>query len=163
MSSKENLKAAFTGESMANRTYLAFAKKADEEGYHQIAKLFRAAAAAETIHALNHFQRMGGIGTTMDNLKDAINGETYEFTKMYPEFIEGAKKENDKRALWSFEVANKVEKIHAGLYEKALSEIGMNEEVDYYVCNVCGYTMEGEPHGSCPICGASASRFDKID
>ncbi|MDQ1253945.1 MAG: hypothetical protein QG646_3159 [Euryarchaeota archaeon] len=163
MSSKENLKAAFTGESMANRTYLAFAKKADEEGYHQIAKLFRAAAAAETIHALNHFQRMGGIGTTMDNLKDAINGETYEFTKMYPEFIEEAKKEDDKRALWSFEVANKVEKIHAGLYEKALSEIGMNEEVDYYVCNVCGYTMEGEPHGSCPICGASASRFDKID
>jgi rubrerythrin len=163
MSSKGNLKAAFTGESMANRTYLAFAKKADEEGYHQIAKLFRAAAAAETIHALNHFQRMGGIGTTMDNLKDAINGETYEFTKMYPEFIEEAKKEDDKRALWSFEVANKVEKIHAGLYEKALSEIGMNEEVDYYVCNVCGYTMEGEPHGSCPICGASASRFDKID
>jgi rubrerythrin len=163
MSSKENLKAAFTGESMANRTYLAFAKKADEEGYHQIAKLFRAAAAAETIHALNHFQRMGGIGTTMDNLKDAINGETYEFTKMYPEFIEEAKKEDDKRALWSFEVANKVEKIHAGLYEKALSEIGMNEEVDYYVCNVCGYTMEGEPHGSCPICGASASRFDKIE
>ena len=163
MSSKENLKAAFTGESMANRTYLAFAKKADEEGYHQIAKLFRAAAAAETVHALNHFQRMGGIGTTMDNLKDAINGETYEFTKMYPEFIEEAKKEDDKRALWSFEVANKVEKIHAGLYEKALSEIGMNEEVDYYVCNVCGYTMEGEPHGSCPICGASASRFDKID
>jgi rubrerythrin len=163
MSSKENLKAAFTGESMANRTYLAFAKKADEEGYHQIAKLFRAAAAAETIHALNHFQRMGGIGTTIDNLKDAINGETYEFTKMYPEFIEEAKKEDDKRALWSFEVANKVEKIHAGLYEKALSEIGMNEEVDYYVCNVCGYTMEGEPHGSCPICGASASRFDKID
>jgi rubrerythrin len=163
MSSKENLKAAFTGESMANRTYLAFAKKADEEGYHQIAKLFRAAAAAETIHALNHFQRMGGIGTTIDNLKDAINGETYEFTKMYPEFIEEAKTEDDKRALWSFEVANKVEKIHAGLYEKALSEIGMNEEVDYYVCNVCGYTMEGEPHGSCPICGASASRFDKID
>lgn len=163
MSSKDNLKAAFTGESMANRTYLAFAKKADEEGYSQIAKLFRAAAAAETVHALNHLQRMGGIGTTMDNLKDAINGETYEFTKMYPEFIEEAKKEEDKRALWSFEVANKVERVHASLYEKALNEIGKNEEVDYYVCSVCGYTKEDEPQGNCPICGAPASKFDKID
>jgi rubrerythrin len=163
MSSNDNLKAAFTGESMANRTYLAFAKKADEEGYHQIAKLFRAAAAAETVHAFNHLQRMGGIGTTMDNLKDAINGETYEFTKMYPEFIEAAKKEGDNRALWSFEVANKVERVHASLYEKALNEIGQNEEVDYHVCSVCGYTIEGEPEGKCPICGAPASKFEKID
>ncbi len=163
MSSKDDLKAAFTGESMANRTYLAFAKKADEEGSHQIAKLFRAAAAAETVHAFNHFQRMGGIGTTMDNLKDAINGETYEFTKMYPKFIDAAKEEGDNRALWSFEVANKVEKIHAGLYEKALDEIGKNEEVDYYVCSICGYTKESEPYGKCPICGAPASKFEKID
>ena len=163
MSSKDNLKAAFTGESMANRTYLAFSKKADEEGYSQIAKLFRAAAAAETVHALSHLQRMGGIGTTMDNLKDAISGETYEFTKMYPEFIEAAKKEDDKKALWSFEVANKVERIHASLYEKALNEIGNNEEIDYHICSVCGYTMEGEPQGNCPICGAPASKFDKIE
>jgi rubrerythrin len=163
MSSKDNLKAAFTGESMANRTYLAYAKMADQEGYHQIAKLFRAAAAAETVHAFNHLQRMGGIGTTMDNLKDAINGETYEFTKMYPEFIEEAKTEEDKRALWSFEVANKVERIHATLYQKALNEIGQNEEVDYHVCSVCGYTVEGEPQGNCPICGAAPSKFEKID
>ncbi|MCC4770183.1 rubrerythrin family protein [Methanosarcina sp. DH2] len=163
MNSKDNLKAAFTGESMANRTYLAFAKKADEEGYHQIAKLFRAAAAAETVHAFNHLQRMGGIGTTMDNLKDAIEGETYEFMTMYPEFIEEAKKEGDNRALWSFEVANKVERIHAGLYEKALNEIGNNKEVDYHVCSVCGHTIEGEPEGKCPICGAPASKFNKID
>ncbi|WP_406658063.1 rubrerythrin family protein [Methanolobus sp. ZRKC2] len=163
MSSKDNLKAAFTGESMANRTYLAFAKKADDEGYHQIAKLFRAAAAAETVHAHNHLQRMGGIGTTMDNLKDAIEGETYEFETMYPEFIEEAKKEGDNRALWSFEVANKVEKIHARLYEKALEEIGENSEVDYYVCSVCGHTHEGEPEGNCPICGAPVSKYDKID
>jgi len=163
MSSKDNLKAAFTGESMANRTYLAFAKKADEEGYHQIAKLFRAAAAAETVHAFNHLQRMGGIGTTMDNLKESVSGETYEFEKMYPGFIEEAKKEGDNRALWSFEVANKVEKIHASLYEKALEEIGNNKEVDYHVCSVCGYTMEGEPEGKCPICGAPASKFNKID
>ena len=163
MSSKDNLKAAFTGESMANRTYLAFAKKADEEGYNQIAKLFRAAAAAETVHAFNHLQRMGGIGTTMDNLKEAVNGETYEFETMYPAFIEEAKKEGDNRALWSFEVANKVERIHASLYEKALGEIGNNKEVDYHVCSVCGYTMEGEPEGNCPICGAPASKFNKID
>lgn len=163
MSSKDNLKAAFAGESMANRTYLAFAKKADDEGYHQIAKLFRAAAAAETVHALNHFQRMGGVGTTMDNLKDAISGETYEFTSMYPKFIEEAKEEGDKKALWSFLVAKKVEHIHAGLYEKALDEIGSNVEVDYYVCSVCGYTLEGEPHGKCPICGASEPMFERID
>lgn len=163
MSSKDNLKAAFTGESKANRTYLAFAKKADEEGYPQIAKLFRAAAAAETVHALNHLQRMGGIGTTMDNLKEAINGEKYEFENMYPQFIEEAKAEGDNRALWSFEVAKKVEKIHAGLFQKALSEIGKNEDVDYYVCSVCGHTHEGKPETNCPICGAPASKFEKID
>lgn len=163
MSSKENLKAAFTGESMANRTYLAFAKKADAEGYPQIAKLFRAAAAAETVHAHNHLQRMGGIGTTMDNLKEAVAGEKYEFQTMYPEFIEEAEREGDKRALWSFEVANKVEKIHARLFEKALEEIGKNEEVDYYVCSVCGHTHEGKPEDNCPVCGAPPSKYDKVD
>jgi rubrerythrin len=163
MSSKENLKAAFTGESMANRTYLAFAKKADNEGYPQIAKLFRAAAAAETVHAHNHLQRMGGVGTTMDNLKEAINGETYEFEKMYPEFIEAAKKDGDNRALWSFEVANKVERIHARLFEKALEEIGQNEDTDYYVCSVCGHTHEGKPEENCPICGAPPSKYEKVD
>ncbi len=163
MSSKDNLEAAFTGESMANRRYLAFAKKADSEGYPQIAKLFRAAAAAETVHAHNHLQRMGGVGTTMDNLKEAIGGEKYEFETMYPEFIEEAKKEEDNRALWSFEVANKVEKVHARLFEKALEEIGSNSETDYYVCSVCGHTHEGKPEGNCPVCGAPASKFDKID
>ncbi|WP_292465701.1 rubrerythrin family protein [Methanolobus sp.] len=163
MSSKDNLKAAFTGESMANRAYLAFAKKADQEGYSQIAKLFRAAAAAETVHAFNHLQRMGGIGTTVDNLKEAIAGETYEFEDMYPKFIEEAKNEGDNRALWSFEVANKVEKIHARLYEKALEEIGNNTETDYYVCSVCGHTHEGEPEGNCPICGAPPSKYEKVD
>lgn len=163
MSSKDNLKAAFTGESMANRTYLAFAKKADAEGYPQIAKLFRAAAAAETVHAHNHLQRMGGIGTTMDNLKEAVAGEKYEFQTMYPEFIEEATKEGDNRALWSFEVANKVEKIHARLFEKALEEIGKNEDVDYYVCSVCGHTHEGKPEDNCPVCGAPPSKYDKVD
>lgn len=163
MTSKDNLKAAFTGESMANRTYLAFAKKADAEGYPQVAKLFRAAAAAETIHAHNHLQRMGGVGTTMENLKEAVNGETYEFEEMYPSFIEEAKAEGDNQALWSFEVANAVEKVHASLFEKALSELGSNEDVDYYVCPVCGHTHEGKPEDKCPICGAPASKFDRID
>ncbi|MCQ6962086.1 rubrerythrin family protein [Methanolobus chelungpuianus] len=163
MGSKENLKAAFTGESIANRTYLAFAKKADAEGYSQIAKLFRAAAAAETVHAHNHLQRMGGIGTTMDNLKEAVAGEKYEFQTMYPEFIEEAEKEGDKRALWSFEVANKVEMIHARLFEKALEDIGKNEEADYYVCSVCGHTHEGKPEDNCPVCGAPPSKYDKVD
>jgi rubrerythrin len=148
---------------MANRTYLAFAKKADQEGYPQIAKLFRAAAAAETVHAHNHLQRMGGIGTTMDNLKEAVAGEKYEFQTMYPEFIEEAKKEGDNRALWSFEVANKVEMIHARLFEKALGEIGKNEDVDYYVCSVCGHTHEGKPEDNCPVCGAPPSKYDKVD
>jgi rubrerythrin len=148
---------------MANRTYLAFAKKADQEGYPQIAKLFRAAAAAETVHAHNHLQRMGGIGTTMDNLKEAVTGEKYEFQTMYPEFIEEAKKEGDNRALWSFEVANKVEMIHARLFEKALEEIGKNEDVDYYVCSVCGHTHEGKPEDNCPVCGAPPSKYDKVD
>ncbi|MDK2947583.1 MAG: hypothetical protein PWQ63_743 [Methanolobus sp.] len=163
MSSKDNLKAAFTGESMANRTYLAFAAKADSEGYTQVAKLFRAAAAAETIHALNHLKRMDGVGSTEDNLKEAINGETYEFESMYPAFIEEAEKEGNDKALWSFKVANEVEKTHAALYEKALKELGSNEETDYYVCSVCGHTHEGKPEDNCPVCGAPASRFDKID
>ncbi|MDN5310040.1 MAG: hypothetical protein PWP14_1434 [Methanolobus sp.] len=148
---------------MANRTYLACAKKADAEGYPQIAKLFRAAAAAETVHAHNHLQRMGGIGTTMDNLKEAVAGEKYEFQTMYPGFIEEAKKDGDNRALWSFEVANKVEKIHARLFEKALEEIGKNEDVDYYVCSVCGHTHEGKPEDNCPVCGAPPSKYDKVD
>ncbi|WP_340820772.1 rubrerythrin family protein [Methanolobus sp. WCC4] len=163
MTSKDNLKAAFTGESMANRTYLAFAKKADAEGYTQVAKLFRAAAAAETIHAHNHLQRMGGVGTTMENLKEAVNGETYEFEQMYPKFIEEAKAEGDNKALWSFEVANEVEKVHATLFEKALNELGDNEDVDYYVCPVCGHTHEGKPEDKCPVCGAPASKFERID
>ncbi|SFM60349.1 rubrerythrin family protein [Methanolobus profundi] len=163
MSSKDNLKAAFTGESMANRTYLAFAKKADAEGYPQVAKLFRAAAAAETIHAHNHLQRMGGVGTTLENLKEAVNGETYEFEQMYPKFIEEAKAEGDNKALWSFEVANEVEKVHASLFEKALDELGSNEEVDYYVCPVCGHTHEGKPEDKCPVCGAPASKFERVD
>ncbi len=160
---EKDLLEAFAGESQANRKYLAFAKKAEEEGYHQVAKLFRAAAEAETIHAHNHLRELGGIKSTRENLEEAINGESYEFQKMYPQMIEDAKAEGNNSALRSFNYANEVEKIHAGLYKKALENIGKNEEVDYYVCQVCGNTVENEPPDECPICGAKKKAFKKID
>ncbi len=160
---EKNLQEAFAGESQANRKYLAFAKKAEEEGYKQIAKLFRAAAEAETIHAHNHLREMGGIKSTKENLEQAINGESYEFQKMYPQMIEDAKAEGNDDALRSFSFANEVEKIHAELYKKALENIGKNPDVDYYVCQVCGNTVENEPPEECPICGAKKQAFKKID
>lgn len=163
MSSKENLLEAFAGESQANRKYLAFAKKADEEGFNQVAKLFRAAAEAETVHAHNHLEIAGGIEETKDNLLAAISGETEEFTDMYPNFIAEAKAEKNDKARWTFEVANKVEQIHAVLYQKALENLGDNIAVDYYVCALCGNTVEELAPEKCPICGAPNSDFMKID
>jgi rubrerythrin len=163
MSSKENLMEAFAGESQANRKYLAFAKKADEEGFKQVAKLFRAAAEAETVHAHNHLEIAGGIVETKDNLRAAISGETQEFNDMYPNFIAEAKAEKNDTALWTFDVANKVEQIHAILYQKALENLGDNPETDYYVCALCGNTVEEVAPEKCPICGASNSEFMKID
>lgn len=160
---EKNLEEAFAGESQANRKYLAFAKKAEQEGYKQVAKLFRAAAEAETIHAHNHLRILGGIKSTKENLESAINGETYEFEKMYPQMIEDAKNEGNKSALQSFQYANEVEKIHADFYKKALKNLGKNPEVDYYVCQVCGNTVEGEPPDKCPICGALKKMFKKIE
>jgi rubrerythrin len=159
----KNLQDAFAGESQANRKYLAFAKKAEEEGYKQIAKLFRAAADAETVHALNHLRELGGIKSTKENLQEAIGGETYEFESMYPQMIKEAEEEGKKRALISFNFANAVEKIHADLYKKALEAIGKNPEVDYHVCQVCGNTVEGEPPDKCPICGALKKMFKKVE
>ncbi|MDI9614232.1 rubrerythrin family protein [Methanothermobacter sp.] len=163
MSTMDNLKEAFAGESQANRKYLAFARKADEEGYHQVAKLFRAAAAAETVHALNHLEAMGAVNSTEENLREAIAGETAEFKEMYPGFIEEAEAEGEEQARWSFDVANKVEKIHAELYQNALDNLGRNVEVDYYVCNWCGNTVEGEAPERCAICGAPRKEFRKIE
>jgi len=160
---EKNLQEAFAGESQANRKYLAFAKKAESEGYKQIAKLFRAAAEAETVHALNHLRELGGIKSTKENLQEAIGGETYEFERMYPQMIKEAEEEGNKRALMSFNFANEVEKIHADLYKKALEAIGKNPEVDYHVCQVCGNTVEGEPPDKCPICGALKKMFKKIE
>ena len=153
----DNLKNAFAGESQANRRYTAFAKKADEEGYPQIVKLFRAAGEAETFHALNHLKVMGEIKSTLANLETAVSGETFEFQKMYPEYLRTAKQEENKPATWSFDVANKVEQIHANLYKKAIEALKSKEDLakaDYYICSVCGNTVEGTAPERCPICGA---------
>ncbi len=159
-----NLKTAFAGESQANRKYLAFAVKAEEEGYTQIAKLFKAAAVAETIHALNHLGTTGQVKSTMENLNEAISGETAEFQEMYPGFIKTAKQEGNRQAMWSFDVANRVEQIHANLYKKALNDLKNKkspENVEYYVCGVCGNTVEGSQPEKCPICGAHKEKFRK--
>jgi rubrerythrin len=163
MKTEKNLSEAFAGESQANRKYLAFAKKAEEEGYKQVARLFRAAAEAETVHALNHLRELGGIKSTKENLEAAISGESYEFQKMYPQMIEDARAEGNEGALKSFNFANEVEKIHAELYRKALENLGKNPDINYYVCQVCGNTVEGEAPDECPICGAKKQAFKRID
>lgn len=160
---EKDLQEAFAGESQANRKYLAFAKKAEEEGFKQVAKLFRAAAEAETIHAHNHLRELKGIKGTKENLVEAINGETHEFQNMYPQMIADAKTEGNESAMRSFDFANEVEKIHAALYEKAHKYLGDTEAVDYYVCQVCGNTVEEEAPDTCPICGAKKQMFKRID
>ena len=159
----QNLKEAFAGESQANRKYLAFAMRADDEGYPQIAKLFRAAAEAETIHAHNYLRVMGAIKKTADNLRRAIEGETAEFESMYPAFIKQAAEEGNTQAERNFKYANEVEKIHAQLYKKALQTLDNLEDVDYFVCTGCGNTVEGAPPEKCPICGAPRGKFKRID
>ena len=163
---KDNLGAAFSGESKANRKYLFFAEKADAEGYTAAAKLFRAAADAETVHARNHLKAMNDIRSSRENLMAAISGELYEFTKMYPEFIEQAEADGDKRALNSFDLANKVEKVHHDLFEEALRRFDEGEKESaesFHVCQVCGYTVEGEAPDNCPVCGAPRAKFKMID
>jgi rubrerythrin len=160
---QKDLLDAFAGESQANRKYLAFAKKAEAEGYKQIAKLFRAAAEAETVHAHSHLREAGGIKGTKENLEAAISGETFEFEKMYPGMIEDAKAEAEEGALKSFVYANEVEKVHAELYKKALAAMGSNPDTDYYVCQVCGNTVEGEAPDECTICKAKKQAFKKVD
>lgn len=161
--SEKNLMDAFAGESQANRKYLAFAKHADKEGYKQVAKLFRAAAEAETVHAHSHLKQLAGIKSTKENLEAAIGGETFEFKEMYPQMIKDAEEEDNKGALRSFNFANAVEEVHAGLYKKALDNLGSNEDTDYYVCEICGYTAEGEAPDECPVCKAKKQAFSKID
>lgn len=161
---EQNLLEAFAGESQANRKYLAFAKKADQEGYPKVANLFRAAAEAETVHAHAHLRALKGIKSTAENLKEAIAGETHEFKSMYPGMIETAKSEGNKAAERSFNFANEVEKIHAHLYRKALDGLDNPEDIEcYYVCGVCGYTCENEPPETCPVCKANIKAFSRVN
>ena len=160
---EKNLLTAFAGESQANRRYLAFARQAEKEGQGQVAKLFRAAAEAETVHAHAHLRTLGEVKGTAENLNEAISGETYEFKKMYPAMIEDAKEEGNKAADRSFTYANEVEKVHAALYQKALDNLSDLEEVDYYVCSVCGYTCENEAPETCPVCSAKSTAFFRVE
>lgn len=166
MPTDDNLMAAFAGESQANRKYLAYAKKAEADGLKQIAKLFRAVAAAETVHALAHFRVAGHVKDTVTNLRAAIEGEHYEFTTMYPEFIAAAVAEGKKGAQASFERANAVEQTHHGLYSQAIEAAKAGKDLpaaEMYVCEVCGHTVVGEAPDVCPVCGARHEKFSRID
>ena len=165
MATSDNLQEAFAGESQANRKYLAFAKKAEEDGYAQVAKLFRAAAEAETIHAHAHLRVMGGINSTEENLGAAIEGEGLEFTQMYPKFVKEAEEESNQAAAYSFKNALAVEEIHHGLYTKALEAVKGGSDLPkakIFVCSICGNTVEGDAPDKCPICGAPKDRFVEV-
>lgn len=166
MATLDNLKGAFAGESMANRKYLAFAKKADEDGYPHIAKLFRAAAEAETVHAHTHLRVMGGINSTEENLKEAIEGENYEFTEMYPQFIAEADPASDKAAIKGFKFANAVEETHFNYYRQALETLKTGTDLPehtYYICPVCGFTFVDDTPDKCPVCGIGKEKFYEVE
>jgi rubrerythrin len=165
MTTMDNLQEAFAGESQANRKYLAFAKKADDDGMPQVAKLFRAAAEAETIHAHAHLRVMGGIKTTEENLKEAVVGEGVEFQDMYPGFLATAQEEGNKPAQFSFKNALAVEEIHHGLYSEALESVQSGSDLPstaIYLCPVCGNTVEGGVPDTCPVCNVPGSKFFEI-
>src|SRR5512147_761081 len=163
---EQDLKDAFAGESQENRKYLAFSKKAEQEGYKRAAKMFRAAAAAETVHAHNHLRELNGVRSTRENLNEAISGESYEFQSMYPRMLEDARIEGKDGALKSFHYANEVEKVHAALYKKVLESLEQDKgkDSDFHVCQVCGYTHEGkEAPDDCPVCKAKKQAFRKVE
>ncbi len=162
---EQDLKDAFAGESQANRRYLAFAKKADTEGYPQIAKLFRAAAEAETIHAMNHFRVLGGVKTTEENLGVAVAGESYEYQTMYPNFFNDAKAENNRGAMGTFGDAMRAEKVHHDLYVSALEMVKSGKDLStatVWVCPVCGNVEFGAPPDKCPICSTAGSKWFEV-
>lgn len=166
MTTSANLLEAFAGESQANRKYLAFAKKAEQDGFKQVAKLFRAAAAAETIHAHAHLRVLNGVKSTAENLAAAKGGEEHEFKSMYPGFVAEAEAEGNKAALVSFKNAMAVEEIHAGLYGEALEAVNAGKDLAataVYVCEICGNTVYGEAPDKCAICGAAKERFTAVE
>ena len=160
---KENLKEAFAGESQANQKYLAFAKKAERDGFPNVAKLFRTAAAAEQIHAEGHFKALDGVGSTADNLQTAIEGETYEFTEMYPPMLEQAEAEGHKSKRM-FKYAVEAEEVHADVYKMALEAVQKGEDFaeTFYLCPVCGHIELGAPPENCPICGAKGKVYVQV-
>jgi rubrerythrin len=161
---EENLKEAFAGESQANRKYLAFAKQAEQEGFENVARLFRTAAEAETIHAHGHLKAMGGVGSTAENLQAAIDGETYEYTTMYPPMLEKAEGD-DHRAKRMFDLAMQAEEVHAGIYKRALEAIQRGEdfeETDFHLCPVCGHIEIGSAPEACPICYTPGANFLQV-
>jgi len=160
----DNLKEAFAGESQANQKYRAFAKKAEQEGFQNIARLFRMTAEAERIHAEGHLKALDGVGTTAENLKAAVSGETYEYTTMYPPMLKQAEADGHK-AKRMFSYAVSAEEVHAKLYTMALEAVKMGKDltdVEFYLCPVCGYIELGKPKKSCPICGTRAEKFIQV-
>ena len=161
---QDNLKTAFAGESQANQKYRAFAKKAEKEGFVNIAKLFNTTAEAERIHAEGHFKALDGVGSTVENLEAAISGETYEFEQMYPPMLEQAEKEGHI-AKKMFKFAVEAEAVHAELYARALAAVKEGKDLDVsniYLCPICGFIEFGEPNGKCPICNNAAANFVKL-
>lgn len=166
MATGDNLQSAFAGESQANRKYLAFAKKAEAEGFAQVAKLFRAAAEAETVHAHSHLRVMGGVKNTAGNLQAAVEGEGYEFQTMYPEFLAAAQSEDNKPAVVSFRHALAVEEVHFGLYLKALEAVNAGKDLPaqaLFVCPVCGFTVSPAAPDQCPVCSTPGARFGEVN
>ena len=159
---EKDLMDAFAGESQANRRYLAYSQRAEDEFLHGVAKLFRAIAEAETVHAIKHLRTAARVKSTRENLEDAIAGETHEFKTMYPAMIADAKEEGQKSAEISFDYANKVEAVHAQLYRKALADPDKFPVQDYWICKICGYTAEKETPDVCPVCGANMKAFYKV-
>ncbi|MBN2329171.1 MAG: rubrerythrin family protein [Candidatus Omnitrophica bacterium] len=165
MSTQQNLKDAFAGESQANRKYLAYAKKADSEGFAQVAKLFRAAAEAETIHAHTHLRAMDGIKSTLENLQDAVEGERYEYKEMYPGFLETAQQESEKRAEVGFKNACAAEEVHYNLYKQAMEAVQAGKDLSsmsIYLCPVCGNLEFGERPEKCSICNVPGDKFIEV-
>ena len=165
MKTKENLMSAFAGESQANRKYLAFAAKAEKEGFANIGRIFRAIAEAETIHALKHLEVAGKVNSTLENLSEAVEGENYEFTTMYPEFIKAAEEEGESKALKSFEYANAAEKVHGGIFKelKALAEKSSDaDDKKVYLCPICGWVGSEPAPERCPICNTASKMFKEF-
>jgi len=166
MKTQENLLAAFAGESQANRKYLAFSKKAEQESKNNLARLFRATAEGETVHAMNHLDVARGVKTSQENLQAAIAGETFEFEEMYPKFLQEAEAENNGPAKMTFGNALKVEMEHQGFYKDALEKVSAGDDIaeeKYFVCQVCGHLHTIEAPEVCPVCGAPKEKFKKVE